>query len=402
MRNCDVSRVLTEGANMNAGVFLLHDDGRLDEMKEHPYDSEALLQELLAKYPNLLAGDQMDAEEPRRWLLISREMGIPGEEEGGDRWALDHLFLDQDAVPTLVEVKRSSDTRIRREVVGQMLDYAANAFLYWPVETIRTRFEKTCGQQGTDPTTALATFLGDGADLESFWQKVKTNLQAGKVRLVFVADEIPQELRRVVEFLNGQMDPAEVLAVEIKQYVGEGKLKTLVPRLVGQTALAQQRKGPVSPKQEKIDEESFLKEMLQRLGAEDFGVAKQIIEWANQQKLGPNFNRWEKSVSFIPIVETVDGLRYPLSVQSKGDIWVQMRWLRESAPFDDAGMRQALWKKLNEIPGVKVPQERMTGYPRILLQTLREDASLKAFLSVMTWVVQELRTSPSCSTGRPA
>ena len=28
--------------------------------------------------------------------------------------------------PTLVEVKRSSDTRIRREVVGQMLDYAAN------------------------------------------------------------------------------------------------------------------------------------------------------------------------------------------------------------------------------------------------------------------------------------
>jgi hypothetical protein len=34
--------------------------------------------------------------------------------------------FDQNAVPTLVEVKRSSDTRIRREVVGQMLDYAAN------------------------------------------------------------------------------------------------------------------------------------------------------------------------------------------------------------------------------------------------------------------------------------
>ena len=30
-------------------------------------------------------------------------------------------------MPTLVEVKRSSDTRIRREVVGQMLHYAANA-----------------------------------------------------------------------------------------------------------------------------------------------------------------------------------------------------------------------------------------------------------------------------------
>ena len=45
---------------------------------------------------------------------------------------------------------------------------------------------------------------------------------------MFVADEIPVELRRIVEFMNGQMDPAEVLAVEIKQYVG-GNLKTLVP-----------------------------------------------------------------------------------------------------------------------------------------------------------------------------
>ncbi len=42
-----------------------------------------------------------------------------------------------------------------------------------------------------------------------------------------------------MEFLNQQMDPAEVLAVEIKQYVG-GDLKTLVPRVVGQTVEAQQ------------------------------------------------------------------------------------------------------------------------------------------------------------------
>jgi hypothetical protein len=376
---------------MRGGVFILHDDGRLDEMKERPYDSEGLLQELLARYPNLLAGDQMDDDEPRRWLLISREVAIPDEEGGGERWSLDHLFLDQDATPTLVEVKRSRDTRIRREVVGQMLDYAANAVLYWPVESIRARFEKTSEQTGLDPATALAQFLG--GDVEEFWQKVKTNLQAGRVRLVFVADEIPQELRRVVEFLNGQMDPAEVLAVEVKQYVGEGKLKTLVPRLVGQTAAARQRKAGVSAKQEKIDEETYLKEVRLRLGAEGSGVAKRIIDWARQQKLGPNFNKWEKSVSFIPIVETGGGPRYPLSVQSRGDLWVQMRWLRESAPFSDEGKRKELCGKLNSIPGVNVPQERMIGYPRILLQTLQDEANLTAFLDTMTWVVAELRAA---------
>jgi hypothetical protein len=102
------------------------------------------------------------------------------------------------------------------------------------VEMLCACFEKTCEAQQLDPVKELASFLC-GAEGESFWQKAKTNLQAGRVRLVFVADEIPLELRRVIEFLNGQMDPAEVLAVEVKQYIGEGKMKTLVPRLIGQT-----------------------------------------------------------------------------------------------------------------------------------------------------------------------
>ena len=106
---------------MNGGLFLLQDNGQLLEMKEQKYDSEDLLQELIAKYPNLLAGDQIDSDNPRRWLLISREISIPDSELGHGRFSLDHLFLDQDGIPTLVEVKRSSDTRIRREVVGQIV-----------------------------------------------------------------------------------------------------------------------------------------------------------------------------------------------------------------------------------------------------------------------------------------
>src|SRR5690606_13228801 len=98
----------------------------------------------LAKFPDLLAGDQLPAGVPRRWVLVDREAGLPGEEDGSARWSVDHLFIDQDGIPTLVEVKRSSDTRIRREVVGQMLDYAANAVVYWPVESLRSTFERRC------------------------------------------------------------------------------------------------------------------------------------------------------------------------------------------------------------------------------------------------------------------
>ena len=75
-------------------IFLIKDDGQLVGMKQREYESEDLLQELLQKYPNLLAGDQMDSKSPRRWLLISREVGVPDEEEGADRWSLDPYLAE--------------------------------------------------------------------------------------------------------------------------------------------------------------------------------------------------------------------------------------------------------------------------------------------------------------------
>lgn len=228
---------------MADGIFVIQGDGSLVELSERVYDSEDVLQGLLARYPRLLGGDDSSSSSARAWLLVEREVGVPDNEKAPDRWSVDHLFIDQDAVPTLVEVKRSTDTRIRREVVGQMLDYAANAIVYWPVETIRAKFEARCDREGLDWLEVLAETFGADCDPDASWEKVKTNLQAGKIRMLFVADVIPSELRRVVEFLNTQMDPAEVLALEVRQFVGKD-LKTLVPRLIGQTAEAQQKKRP--------------------------------------------------------------------------------------------------------------------------------------------------------------
>ena len=113
-----------------SGIFIIRSDKELVELEEQAYESENLLQSLLEQYPQLLAGKQMNDIDPRRWLLICREAGLPSREGGGDRWSIDRLFLDQDAIPTIVEVKRSDDARIRREVVGQMLDYASNALVF--------------------------------------------------------------------------------------------------------------------------------------------------------------------------------------------------------------------------------------------------------------------------------
>src|SRR5215210_4250413 len=160
---------------MPGGIFLLDPAGELTEMSEtatyfRENRAELDLQQLLARHPDLLAGDQIDPGTPRRWLLVSREVGIPDQEQGGARWALDHLFLDQDGVPTLVEVKRGSDPRTRREFVGQMLDYAANSVLYWTADALQAWLAKRCEREGLDPEQQLTVLLDGVSSSGDFWQ----------------------------------------------------------------------------------------------------------------------------------------------------------------------------------------------------------------------------------------
>ncbi len=163
-----------------------------------------MLQQLLADYPNLISGSQINSLRPRRWLLISREFKVPDDKDASGRWSLDHLFIDQDGIPTLIEVKRSTDTRIRREVIGQVLDYAANAVTYWTIEEIIYRFEGQCKSSNKDSLLTIQDFLQGENEPGNFWELTKTNLKAGKIRMLIIADSIPKELQRINEFLNEQ------------------------------------------------------------------------------------------------------------------------------------------------------------------------------------------------------
>lgn len=229
---------------MSDGLFHLS-AGSLLAMRAAPFDAEDVLQGLVEKHPDLLAGGQMTPADPRRWLLVKREHAVPDSQVSNARWSVDHLFVDQDAVPTLVEVKRSADTRIRREVVGQMLDYAANGVRFWPACALQAAFESTQHALGSDPAMAVSELRGSASvSVEAFFDEVETNLRAGRIRLVFVADKIPDELRTIVEFLNEQMSQTDVFAIEIKQYRADGRDDlVIVPTLIGRTAETIDKRG---------------------------------------------------------------------------------------------------------------------------------------------------------------
>lgn len=321
-------------------IYTSVDNGELEALEETPFSSEDELQALIAEHPELLDGEQIRPGDARRWILITREKGIAASSGAAPRWAVDHLIIDQDAVPTLAELKRGSNSEIRRTIVGQLLEYAAHASETWTADELRDTFERQADAQGRDARDDLAALLQtDGEpDVDGFWEDVSTNLAAKRLRLLFVADDIPDPLARVVAFLNAQMPHIEVLAVEIKRFHGKSA-QTLVPRVIGRTSAAPSR----GRSGQRLTRESFL----EGFADEDLrGVAERLLDMALQSgaeiSYGDSFGlsirvkcpAWPNPIS----------VAWLYSVTGKG--WMRTRDFSFGVSVLDHGLPEALRTKL--------------------------------------------------------
>lgn len=372
---------------MEDQIFLLNSNDKLIELNESTFISELQFQKLLEKYPNLISGSQINPEDPRRWILVSREIGIPKEEGGSNVWSLDHLFIDQEGIPTLVEVKRSSDNRIRREVVGQMLDYAANSVRYWTIKEIRDKFEESCNVNNTDPEAELSELIGFDSDSDNFWRMVDTNLHAGKIRLLFIADKIPKELRRIIEFLNEQMSPAEVLGVEIKQYANK-ELKTLVPRVIGKTQNAEIKKGLNQYNQ--WTEETFFEELKRRNGKEVEKITRKVIHQIEPKVTRLWYGQGKKTGSIIPVIDRKEYSNQLFAIYTYGRIEIYFQYLKMKPPYDNDLKRKELLNKFNSIDGINLPENKLDKRPSFEIRDLNTNEKVKKFIEIIYEVINQI------------
>jgi hypothetical protein len=375
-------------AALHPGVFLLQGGNSLVPMEPASFAKEDDFQRLLSRFPELLVGDQVNPQNPRRWLLIRREVPISTGEVGASQWSIDHVFLDQEGVPTLVEIKRQSDSRIRREVVGQMLDYAANCLTYWSVETLKSGLKRTCDENGQPVEAALSELIGIDTSVEEFWQLVKTNLQAKRIRMLFVADVIPLELRRIVEFLNEQMDPAEVLAIELRQFESKD-LKVMVPTVYGQTQEAATKRGGVG---RRWDDLSLFDKLKGAVGAKELQIAKEIYEWMRKDgKRDVIFGTGKENGSVYPVFKPNGVSINPIYLSTDGKLWVQFAALENKPVFGPIDSRRALMQRLNTLNNVDFTDADLSKYPSIPLSIIARDGDgLNKIIGALTWMEQQI------------
>lgn len=235
---------------------------------------EDALQYILEQHPAVIPGSQIDpaGEDPPRFALLRREMPVGG-------WSLDHLYVDQFGVLTLVETKLLQNPESRRDVVGQIIEYAANAKSEWASGKARQYASEFWSKRGKDLDEVLQDVFPE-LDLVRFWDEVESNLEESRLRLIIAADSIRPEVRRMIEYLNTEMENAEVLGLELRVYGEEDGLVILAPRIVGQTqAIVDRRKGSSNAI---IWNESKLRESFGQIDEESANRLIQLLDWSVQ------------------------------------------------------------------------------------------------------------------------
>lgn len=354
-------------------LFLVRPDAGLVRMAPSAPINEDDLQTLIEKYPELIGDSDGDL------LLIEREHGIPDVIDGSARWALDHLFVTRNATPVLVEVKRAVDTRLRREVVGQLLDYAANGVAYWQAGGLAAKFEASCEKHKKNPTEILEKFLPEHLDADAFWAQVDANFRAGRIKLVFVADEIPRELARIVEFLNDQMD-ADVRAVELRYFEGEGGVKTLVPRIIGETERSRAQKAGSRPKLEPISPEDWFVKHIEARGSRVVQGARAFLDVIAATGAETGVASTQGSV-YSRLPTALGRPTYPLFLQKNGTGQIGLGYVATLPAFQSDESRQAIYKRFADAVG-PLSSSNIRGYPSFPLERLTEPSRLSAFHQV--------------------
>lgn len=168
-------------------------------------------------------------------VAIAREMNVPGVGR------IDALFADAAGHLVIVECKLWRNPQARREVVGQILDYA-RALARFSYEDLQREISAATGRKGN---ALFAIVSAGGSELEEarFVDRVARNLRAGRFVLMVVGDGIAEGTQRIGEFLQDQPGLSfDFALVEVAEYrfldpLTDAERRILQPRVLAKTAI---------------------------------------------------------------------------------------------------------------------------------------------------------------------
>jgi hypothetical protein len=78
-------------------------------------------------------------------------------------------------------------------------------------------------------------------------------------------------------------------------------------------------------------------------------------------------------------------------VYSSGVVQLYFQWYAYKPPFSDERRRMEILRRLNEIPGIAIPEGSVSRRPNVALDVLARDGNMDRFLAVFDWFLDEVR-----------
>ncbi len=219
--------------------ILIQHEGEKPRLLEEGYAKEFELQTFLLEHAELMPLDEIAQDTPP--LLC---IGFEVRTSDGSQ---DLLYVDKSGMLTIVETKLKRKNEVRREVVGQILEYAADTSM-WSVSDLEDRANRFFNgphcpedQRGFTLSQAVESFLIRTNDLapgtfdyQGFVDSVLANIERGHIRLVIAVDEPPSPLLRTVEFVNRFSQRFEMYLFQLTRFHDRATASNIfVPTIFG-------------------------------------------------------------------------------------------------------------------------------------------------------------------------
>jgi hypothetical protein len=223
-------------ADCQQGAIPLHRADLVAKSASGHYD-EAWLQTLLHSHPEVLPIGQIESGYGDL-VPLCRE--LPLLFGGGRSGALDNLFVTRDGKLVLVEAKLWRNPQARREVVAQVLEYAAAVFRMSYDELQSAVLEAR--RVGGMPAASLFEIVAgnsEGVDEDEFSDCVTRNLERGRAIIAVVGDGIREDIIPLADLLQSHAGHRFTFAlVELAVYETPATgVRLVVPSVLAQTVL---------------------------------------------------------------------------------------------------------------------------------------------------------------------
>ncbi len=191
--------------------------------------SEADLQALVHAHPQVLPISEIDPSFAQP-VPICRELVTPS-------GAIDNFMVTPSGAPVLIECKLWRNPEGRREVIGQILDYA-KAVSLWSSSDLQREVSVALRREGGGTLLDKVRASAPGLDEVAFNDALTLNLRRGRFLLLIVGDGIREGVETIAEYLQKHAGLHFSFGlIELPIFLAPDGSRFVAPRVLARTAL---------------------------------------------------------------------------------------------------------------------------------------------------------------------